>query len=85
MAHKSKYANRGTYKTARRETSQFILVIVKDTWVQKLRDPETFYTDVVPKALFFHLQLCCTGRHAFDLMGLHKKMQRYHLEVEVIP
>ena len=35
-AHKYKQADRSTYKTARRETEQFILAIGKDTWVQEL-------------------------------------------------
>ena len=35
-AHKAKRADRGTYDTARRETVQFILAIVKDTWVREI-------------------------------------------------
>ena len=27
----------------------------------------------------------CTGRHSLDLLALHNKSQRYHLEVEGIP
>ena len=60
---------------------QFILVVVEDMWVQELRDSETFYTDVAPKALLSHLQAGCTGCHALDLLALHNEMQRYHLEV----
>ena len=33
-AHKAKRAAHGTYKTALRETAQFILAVIKDTWVQ---------------------------------------------------
>ena len=32
-AHKAKRANRGTYKTVRRETAHFILAVIEDTWV----------------------------------------------------
>ena len=84
-SHKSKRANRGTYNTARRETVQFILAVVEDMWVQELRDLETFYTDVAPKALLAHRQAGCTGPHALDFLALHNEMQRYHLEVEGIP
>ena len=35
-AHKSNQANRGTYETVRRETAQFILIVVKDTLVREL-------------------------------------------------
>ena len=83
--HKAKRAERSTYETARRETAQFILAVVEDTWVQELGDTEKFYTDVAPKSLFAHLQAGCTGCHALDLLALHNEIQRYHLEVEGIP
>ena len=62
-----------------------MIVIVADTWVRKLRDHDTIYTKVFPQDLFSHLQAGCTGRHALNLLALHNKMQRYHLEVEEIP
>ena len=80
-AHKAKRADRGTYETARRETAQFILTVVKDTWVRGLLDTDTFHTDVAPKAILSHPQSGCTGRHALDLLALHNEMQCYHLEV----
>ena len=62
-----------------------MLAVVADTWVRELRDPDTIYTEVDPRDLSSHLQAGCTGRHALDLLMLHNKMQRYHLEVEGIP
>ena len=53
--------------------------------MQELRDPNTIYTEVDPRDLFAHLQAGRTGRHTLDLLALHNKMQRYHLEVEGIP
>ena len=53
--------------------------------MQELRDTETFYTDVVPKALFDHIQAGYTGCHSLYLLELHNEMQRYHLKVEGIP
>ena len=47
-AHKARRADRSTYDTARRETTQFMLAVVTDTWVRELRDPETIYTEVDP-------------------------------------
>ena len=35
-AHKAKRADPATYETARRETAQFILAVVDDTWVRDL-------------------------------------------------
>ena len=84
-AHKAKRADWATYETARRETTQFVLDVVANTWVRELRDSESLYTKVSPKDIFSHLQAGCTGRHAFDLLVLHNEMQRYHLEVEGIP
>ena len=84
-AHKEKRTNRGTYETARRETTQFILAAVEDTWVRELQDPETIYMEVAPEALLSQLQVGCTGRDAIDLLELHNEMQCYHLEAEAIP
>ena len=67
--------DRATYETAQRETVQFVLAVVADTWLHKLLDTETIYTKVAPKDLLFHLQLGCTGRHALDLLALHNEMQ----------
>ena len=69
----------------RRETTQFVLAVVADTWVRELRDTDSLYTEVGPKELFSHLQAGCTGRHALDFLALHNEIQRYHFEVKGIP
>ena len=69
--HKAKSANHSTYGTTQRETPQFILAVVEDTWVRELQDTETLYTDVAQNALLAHLQAICTGRHSLDLLVLH--------------
>ena len=51
-AHKAKRANRATFKTARQETTQFVLAVVADTWFRELRDTDFLYTEVGPKDLF---------------------------------
>ena len=48
-AHKAWRADRSKYDTARRETTQFVLAVVADTWVRELKDPETIYTEVDPQ------------------------------------
>ena len=70
---------------ARRKTASFILKAVEDTWVQELKDPETFYTDVAPRDLIDHLEAQCTGRHAIDILALQDEMHNYHIEYEGIP
>ena len=62
-----------------------MLAVVADTWFHELRDTDSLYTEVGPNNLFSHLQAECTSRHALDLLDLHNKIQRYHLEVEGIP
>ena len=36
------------FAAANRETGDFILAVMDDTWVHKLRDPITFYTATAP-------------------------------------
>ena len=40
-AHKARRADRATFDTAQRETTQFVLAVVADTWVRELRYPDT--------------------------------------------
>ena len=68
-AHKAWSTDRATYDTTRRETTQFVLAVVADTWVRELRDPKTIYTEVEPRDLLDHLQAGCTGRHALSSGG----------------
>ena len=51
-AHKSKRADRTTYETAWQETTQFVLAVVSNTWVRKLRDSNSLYTKISPKDIF---------------------------------
>ena len=84
-AHKAKCADRATFETARRETTQFVVAVVADIWVRELRDTDSLYSKVGLEDLFSHLQAGCTGQHSLDLLALHNEMQRYYLEVEGIP
>ena len=58
------------FATAERESSKFILAVVKDTWVRELRKPNLFYTAVNPRDLLKHLQAICVGLHATDVLNL---------------
>ena len=84
-AHEATRADCATYKTARQKTAKFVLTVVADTWVRELSNSDSLYTKVAPKDIFAHLQAGCTDWHALELLALHKKMQRYHLEVKGIP
>ena len=50
-AHKAQRAERATFETVQRETTQFVLAVVADTWVRELRDTDTIYTEVDPQYL----------------------------------
>lgn len=82
--HKARCANYVTYTTAEREAQQFILAVVKDTWVKELKSSSTFYTRVTAKELLDHLQETCTRLHALDVLALQNEMQTYHVDAEGI-
>ena len=73
------------FAAAERESSKFILAVVKDTWVRKLRDPNIFYTAVKTRYLLKHLHAMCVGLHATDVLNLQNDMQTYHENMEGIP
>ena len=47
-AHTTKKEDYRLFSYANRKTSKFILAVVEDTWVRKLRDPDLFYTAIKP-------------------------------------
>ena len=83
--HNAKIADYNMYVSACRETSKFILAIVKDTWVREIRNPDIFYAVVLPRDLLYHLQLLCGGLHALNVLALQNDMQRFHLDAEGMP
>ena len=84
-SHTAKKEYYRLFSAAERESSKFILVVVEDTWVRKLRDPDLFYTAVKPRALLAHLQKLCVGIHATDVLNLQNEMQTYHEDMGSIP
>ena len=69
-AHPAKKEDYRLFAAANRETSKFILAVVEDTWVRKLRDPDLFYTAVKPQDLINHLQAMCVGLHATGVLNI---------------
>ena len=67
------------FAVAKRETYDFIFLVLDNTWVRKLREPVTFYTSVEPSELLYHLQTLCSGLHAIDVLALQNEMQHYYL------
>ena len=83
--HTSKIADYQFFATAKRETRDFILAVIEDTWVRELREPVTLYTAVSPSGLLSHLQVLCDGLHALDMLALKNYMQNYHQDMEGTP
>ena len=81
VAHTAKKEDYRISAAAKRESSKFILAVVEDTWVRKLRDPDIFYTAVKPQDLLKHLQAMCVGLHATDIPDPQNKIQTYHEEM----
>ena len=53
--HTSKIAYYLLFATAKRETRDFILAVVDNTWVRKLRNPVRFYTATAPLEILDHM------------------------------
>ena len=58
------------FDTVVRGASAFILVVVDDVWIHKLRNHTIFYTDVLPSALIEHLEELCMVLYAIDTVDL---------------
>ena len=68
--HTAKTTEYQLFSATKRETRDFILAAIEDTWVRKLREPITLYTAVSPSKQLSHLQALCGGLHALDVLAL---------------
>ena len=75
-----KRADYDVYDTAIRCTQNFIVAVVKDTWIRKLHDPILRYNDAALRAIMLHLTTNCVGIHALNVLTLQNSMQQYHTE-----
>ena len=73
---KVKRADYDVYDTAIRCARNFIIAVVEDTWIRKLRDPISRYNDASPRAIMLHLTTTCVGIHALDVLTLQNAMQK---------
>ena len=60
------------FAASKRETRDFILTVVENTWVRKLHGSVTFYTAVAPYELLDHLNNLCGGLHAINVLAPQK-------------
>ena len=66
------------YNTAIRCIRNFIIAVVKDTWICKLRYPISRYNYAALRAIMLHLTTTCVGIHALGVLMLQDAMQQYH-------
>jgi hypothetical protein len=64
------------YEAAEAGIKTFIEAVVKDTWIRDLRNPETFYSNVMALALLNHLRDRLGGLHAVDMVSLTIQMSQ---------
>ena len=68
----AKIANDLLFAAAKHKTCDFILTVVEDTWVHKLREPVTFYSALAPSKSLSYLKILCIGLYAVDVLALQK-------------
>ena len=68
------------YEIGVRGTATFILAAANNMWFRELRDPTTFYTDILPSALLAHIEENGTGLHVIDAVDLPLIIQGYYAD-----
>ena len=83
--HKAKLQDFDFFEAAERGTRQFIMTILADTYIRKLKSPKFYYTRVKPKDFLNHLQSMCGGLHALEVLPLQEEMHNAHKDSDGIP
>ena len=83
--HTSKIADCLLIAATERESLDFIITVVEDTWICKLWEPVMFYTAVTPSEILARLQTLCGGLHALDVLALKNETKHFHLDMEGTP
>ena len=52
------------------EARHFILAVVEETWVIKIKDPDTYYNKVIVRKLLNHLANNCNGLDNIDAVDI---------------
>ena len=73
------------YDTGVSSVAAFILASVNDVWFRELRDPTTFYTNVLTFALLAHIEERCTELHAIGASDLPLIIQGYYADILSMP
>ena len=63
----------------------FIMKVVYETWYKKLKDPDTFYTNVTFLKLLDHLTEVCSGLHTVNAVNILQLMEALFTNTDGIP
>ena len=72
--HTVKIADYLLFAAAESKIRDFILAVIEDTWVRKLREPVTFYTSVSLSDLLAYLKTLWGSLHALDVLSMQNKI-----------
>ena len=83
--HKARQNDRQLYKTADNACRSFIMAVMDETWYKKLKDPDTFYTNVTALKLLDHLTEFCAGQHTMDAVDIPQIIKSLYRYLEGVP
>ena len=83
--HQGKRNDRALYETDDKKCKNFIMDVVNETWYKELKDPDTFYTNVMALKLLEHLTEFCSGLHTVDSVNIPQVMKTLFSDTEGIP
>ena len=73
--HTAKIVDYLIFDASERETHEFILAVIEDTWIPELCEPITFYTAMTPSEILDHLETLCRGLNDLDVLSLQNEIQ----------
>ena len=68
--HQAKLNDWRIFNCARQELRAFIIASVEDTWIRKLRDSVTGYSQIKPKDMLTHLWASFRGLDSLNILAL---------------
>jgi hypothetical protein len=73
------------YKAAECGIKVFIKAVVNDAWIRNLRDPQTFYSNIIALAIFHQLCKRSGSLQSLDMVLLTIQMSQYYAGTPDVP
>ena len=83
--HEARRNDRALYKTVDTACKNFITEVADETWYKELKDPDTYYTNVIALKFLDHLTKFCSGLHTVDVVDIPQLMNTLFINADVIP